>query len=179
MNNNVFERIVLIPHETALRGILEENRNVLSKIRNILPAETIIPFYPPHCILDLKDLGKEISQIKKTIDFCQIEPPKFENGFFYRPVTINGVNVDCFPIKLKEQKFDNPKGIFFGYFYNCDVLDENQIKEIKKEIETCNIKPLSLRVFRLHNVKYIENKNSDTIHNFEWEISSPHWIKLR
>ena len=179
MNDNVYERTVLIPHETALGGILEENRIVLSKIRNILPAETIIPFYPPHCILDLNVSAKDITGLKKTIEFCQIESPKFEKGFFYRPVTLSGVNADCFPIKLKEHKSDNPKGMLFGYFFNSDVTDEKLIKEINKEIEACNIKPLPLRVFRLHNVKYIENENSDTIHNFEWELSSPHWIKLR
>ncbi len=174
MNNNEYEQKIIIPHDTTLSEILEENRYILSKIRNIIPSEKVIPFYPPHCVLDTTE---EINQLKKCINFIQIEPPAYENGFFYRPVTINGTKIGSFPIRI--QKNENPTGILFGYFCNSENLSENILKKINQEIKNCNIKPLSLRVFRIHKVKYIAEENPDTISNFNWELSKANWVKLR
>jgi len=170
-----YKKQILIPHDTPVKELIADHNNILKETRQIFPQIEIFPFYPLHSILKSKE---SLNEIQKNIKSCVIEPPIFSQGFFIRPLKIEGIEIDFFPKEFFpnncSKQLPKKNGFVFGFIKNLNNLP--------KEMETLDfskkIQPISLRVFRLYDVIYnisIDNKKNPFI---SWHLSTPKWIKL-
>ena len=176
MAESQFDKIILLPHNTPLSNILQENRALLAKLKN-QGLNTIYPIYPFHCFIDSEKAQNYnlIEKIQKSIKQCSILPPQVKNGFLYRPVAIEGAKTQgIFPELitniLPENEVSNqqeaPKGFIFGYCKDLQKIDNNKIV------------PIDLRVFRLYRATYLIHEKSKN-HSVSWTLSKPYWVKIK
>ena len=107
----------------------------------------------------------------------------------FRPVEVDGAQIQALPPQLlhhmlpmlSEQELENksiPAGFIFGYvsFQHHEAIIQQGLESL-----LAGIKPLNLRVFRLHHIEYhyIGNQTSEQLpSSLSWTMELPHWVKI-
>ena len=107
----------------------------------------------------------------------------------FRPVEVDGAQIQPLPPQLlhhmlpmlSEQELENksiPAGFIFGYvsFQHHEAIIQQGLESL-----SAGIKPLNLRVFRLHHIeyRYIGNQTSQQLpSSLSWTMELPHWVKI-
>lgn len=195
MMEKKFSGIILQPHNTPLSEINRQHKEILGKILQLsydsnfgLPCQNggtgwIYPVYPSHFLVH-SDFP--IDELKKEITQCSICPPACKNGFLYRPVEMEGADVQTLPPEilhrilpfLSEEELRHteiPGGFIFGHVKN-KFLDKINTKGLNDILE--KIKTLDLRVFRLHEIEYTWTIG-EIPSPLYWTMELPHWVKLK
>lgn len=181
MSKGNFSGIILQPHNTPLSQMLSQHREILKVLSLEGKKSKIYPIYPCHCLVDSLIPAKEL---KKQMTSCRIFPPQIQAGFLFRPVEVTGTRLLSFPSQLvhqllpflSEKDLQNnsiPAGFIFGYvkLHPEEATIQQGLESISNEI-----KPLDLRVFRLHHIEY--HWTSNTLpSSLCWTMELPHWVK--
>ena len=186
MSTGNFSGIILQPHNTPLSQLLSEHRDLLKNLNARLYGGRLYPVHPCHCLIESNLSAKEL---KKKLTSCRILPPKLHEGFLFRPVEVDGVQIQALPPQLlhqmlpmlSEQELENksiPAGFIFGYvsFQHHEAIIQQGLESL-----SAGIKPLNLRVFRLHHIeyRYIGNQTSEQLpSSLSWTMELPHWVKI-
>ncbi|MEE0133821.1 MAG: hypothetical protein U0I22_08510 [Treponema sp.] len=181
MTKGNFSGIILQPHNTPLSQMLRQHREILKALSLAGKKSKIYPIHPCHCLVDSVVPAKEL---KKQMKSCRVFPPQIQEGFLFRPVEVTGTRLLPFPPQLlhqllpflSEKDLQNrsiPAGFIFGY-----VNLHPEEASIQQELESISneIKPLDLRVFRLHHIEYCWRTNS-LPSSLCWTMELPHWVK--
>ncbi|AEE16349.1 hypothetical protein [Treponema brennaborense] len=170
---------VLIPHETPRCAVEQEHARILSAARAAVPDGRIVPFYPQICVLRTE---LPITELKTMLTGCVIEPPVFADGLFIRPVTISAKNGEPVSAGLPEYGIPfsaetcapRPGGILFG----C-VQNGAHVRTYRDIAAAANLSPISLRVFRLHTMRFeISAPQAGRTPLVRWTLSAPLWVKI-
>lgn len=177
-----FSGTILQPHNTPLSQMLSQHREILTALSLAGKKSRFYPIHPCHCLLDAPIPAKEL---KKQITSCRIFPPQMQGGFLFRPVEVTGTHPLTIPPRLAHQLLPSlsekdlqdraiPAGFIFGYvkIHPKEDFIQQELESISNEI-----RPLNLRVFRLHHIEY--RWTSDSLPgSLNWTMELPHWVKI-